>query len=348
MNHDMADSMNPDAPVDEAAPDPLKAWLRARVTGDDMRRDWTRLIEASWKQLMQTPLEQVLPRDASIALIESYLQPDRIADLVRPGVRAVLPAAVAQMRKDTKAASRWVPEDAKVAMRKLASEPGLIHEDWIRALFRQQAVEAVMADALYRGIRDFSTIMPRIFLRLLPTSRLPGFGGAGKVGKRVVEELEKLIEPEIKSFLTGGTQRALSRAAEFAISHMEDPSYVALRRNMIDFALAKSPSFHAQVLTDARLKSLEPIVESIAKQVASLDDSRRIAREVFTSVTQDLEKRTVREVLDQVGITASPDFEAWAAVTWPAARVYLSAPEVAGWLDSLVDELLAEQRRLQG
>jgi hypothetical protein len=343
----MANSTDSQADVPAPSQEPLKVWLRARVTGEAMRKDWPRLIEASWAQLMQTPLEQAMPRDAALALLDSYLQPDRIADMVRPGVRVILPAAVTQMRQDKQAAGRWVPEDAKVAMRRLASERGLVHEDWVRALFRQEAVEAVMADVLYRGIREFSTIMPRIFLRLLPTSRLPGFGGAGKMGKRVIDELEKLIEPEIKSFLSGGTQRALARAAEFAIDHIEDPSYVALRSNMVDFALSKSPSFHAQALTDDRLKSLEPIVESIAKQIASLDESRRIALEVFTAVTQDLEERPVRDVLDQIGIGSMPDFELWAAATWPAVQVYLSAPGVGSWLDGLVDELLGEQRKLQ-
>ena len=203
-----------------------------------------------------------------------------------------------------------------------------------------------MADALYRGIRDFSTIMPRIFLSLLPTSRLPGLGGAGALGKRVLEELERRIEPEIKSFLTGGTQRALARAAEFAIHHMEDPSYVALRKNMVDFTLSKSASFHVGPMTDARLAAVEPIVESIAQQVAGLEESRRIAREIFQSLASQFDGCKVREVLARIGITSEPDLDAWAAATWPAFQTYLAAPDIGLWLDSLVDELLQEQSRL--
>jgi hypothetical protein len=324
----------------------LKAFLRDRLTGQAMRKDWRRIVESAWSRLLETQIQQVVPEQAVLALIDAYLQPERFADLVRPGIRLVVPLVVAQMRADKRPLGRRIPDDAKAAIQRLASERGLLHEDWVRALFRQEAVEAVMNDALYRGIRDFSTIMPRIFLGLLPTSRLPGFGGAGAIGKRMLDELEKRIEPEIKSFLTGGTQRALARAAEFAVQHIEDPSSVSLRKNMIDFALSKSAAFHVQALTDKRLTSLEPIVESIAQHVAKDEESRRIARDIFQSLAKQFDQCNVRDVLEKIGVTSTPDFDAWAEATWPAIQIYLEAPDVSAWLDSLVDELLQEHDRL--
>ena len=132
----MQDQTDPEAPCTEGHADRLKAFVRQRLTGDAMRQDWRRIIEAAWLGLMDTPVQQVVPQDAILSLVESYLQPERIADLVRPGIRAVLPAIVAQMRLDNKPLGRWVPDDAKAAMRALASERGLVHEDWVRALFR--------------------------------------------------------------------------------------------------------------------------------------------------------------------------------------------------------------------
>jgi hypothetical protein len=324
----------------------LKSWLHARLCGEAARKEWACVVEAAWAQLMQTRVEQVLEREALQALVDSYLRPERILELVRPGLRAALPMALEHVRKDNEPAGRWVPDEAKEALRALASERGLVQEEWIRALFRQEAVERLMADALYRGIRDFSTILPRIVLGLLPTSRLPGFGGAGAIGKKLLEDLERRLEPEIKNFLAGGTQKALSRAADYALKHMEDPSSVAMRKNMVDFVLSKSPSFHVEALTDARLKSVEPIVEAIAQHVARREETRRIAREVLDELLDRSGGKTVREALEELGIGATPELQAWAAASWPAAQSYLAAPGIRAWLDGLVDELLQEQGRL--
>jgi hypothetical protein len=328
------------------AHDALKAWLRARLTGEATEGDWPSLLRAAWDQLMSSPVEQVLRKEDVRAVVESYLRPERISDTVRPAVRTILPMVVERLRQDHQVSARWVPDDAKERLRKLASEHGLIHADYVKALFQQKAVEMVMADALYRGIREFSTILPRILLGLLPTSRLPGFGGAGALGKKLLEDLERRLEPEIKSFLAGGTQRALARAADFAIKHMEDPAYVSMRTNMIDFVFSKTPAFHSAPLTQARLDQLEPIVESIAQHVAKKDETHRLAAQVLDSLFERFGKRTVQEALQEAGVRSAPDFVAMAHATWPAVQLYLSAPEIAAWLDKLVDELLAEQSRL--
>lgn len=333
---------------DTHADDALKRWLRARLTGEVAQREWPALMRAAWGQLMDTPLEQVLPVEDVHAAVQSWLQPDRIADLVLPGVRAILPTVIDRMREDHEPSGRWVPEQARDGLRALAAEPALIHEDWVRALFQQKAVELVMADALYRGIRDFSTILPRIMLAMLPTSRLPGFGGASSLGKKLLEDLERRLEPEIKSFLAGGTQRALSRAADFAVKHMEDPAYVSMRRNMVDFVLSKTPSFHVAPLTQHRLDQLEPIARSVALHVAARQETRRIAGDVLARLLERWGQHTVREALAAAGVQSEPDFEAMGRAAWPSLRVFLAAPEVGAWLDQLVDELLAEHKRATG
>lgn len=328
-----------------ASRDPLKIWLQDRLTGDRARQDWRKLVEAAWNRLLTSTVDQVVPLEELVALVDGHLTRERISDLTRPVVREVIPMLIERMRADKHPLSRWVPDTAREGIRRMVSRPGLVHEEWVRAVFRQEAVEALMADALYRGIRDFSTIMPRLILGLLPTSRLPGMGGAGALGKRLLDELEQRIEPEIKAFLTGGTQRALTRAAEFAIKHLDDKSSISLRTNMVDFVLSKSPSFHAEAVPDELIADIEPIVEAVSRKIAEMPESRQIAREVIEAIMARHNNRTVADVLVELGITGRPDFDAWAAATWPSVRTYLGAPEIAGWLDGLVDELLEEQKK---
>lgn len=328
--------------------DSLKAWLHDRLAGDQARQDWRNIIEAAWDRLLACPVDQVVPTEELAALVESHMTRERIADLARPIVREVIPTIVERMRADKEPVSRWVPDAAREGIRRMVSRPGLVHEEWVRAVFRQEAVEALMADALYRGIRDFSTIMPRLILGLLPTSRIPGMGGAGAIGKRLLDELEQRIEPEIKTFLTGGTQRALTRAAEFAIKHLDDKASVSLRTNMVDFVLSKSPAFHAEAFRDELLADVEPIAEAVGRRVSEMPESKIIAREIIEHLMARHRGRAVADVLVELGITGRPDFDVWAAATWPAVRTYVTAPEIARWLDGIVDELVEQQSKLSG
>jgi hypothetical protein len=318
----------------------MTAWLVERLTGPRGREDWNRVVEAGWQHCLATPLRSLVPPDDARTYALTHLDPDRMADLVGPVVRTLVPALVEHYRKDTAPLGRWVPDDARGAIERMVSRPGLVHEEWIRALFRQRVVEAVMADALYRGIRDFSTIMPRLVLSLMPTHRFAKLGGAGAIGKRIVEELERRIEPEIKVFLEGGTKRALARAADFAVDHSDDDAALAFRRNVVQFVLSKSPAFHAHAVSDDLLADLEPIARRVAKHMAGREESKRLVEDAIAEVDRAYGAMPLGEVLRAVGLEKEPDREAWAAVTWPAVLECAKAPDVRDWLDGLVRELL--------
>ncbi len=322
--------------------DRLTAWLRGRLTGEKARGEWRHLLESSWDQVMTMQVEEVCPQEAMIALALSHVTPERLADLLRPAVRVGLPLVVERMREDKKPLGRWVPDPARKTMRRMLAQPGLVHGDWVRAVFRQDAVKALMNDALYRGIREFSTALPRIILGLLPTSRLPGLGGAGLIGKRILEELEAKLEPEIKAFLAGGTDRVLAQAAEVAIRRIDDQSSVKLRTEMVDFTLEKSPAFHAAAFKEENVADFEKLVEAVARRVAELDDSKRLAREIVEQLAGKYGKRRVGNVLAEIGVEGRPDFDAWAEATWPALRGCVETLAVQTWAGEIMDELLAE------
>lgn len=323
----------------------MGAWLRERLTGPRGREDWDRMVEACWQHLLAIPLRALVPPQDARELVTTYLEPDRAADLVRPVVEHILPYVVGKRREDTAPLGRWVPDSARGAIERVVSRPNLVHEDWIRALFRQRVVEAVMADALYRGIRDFSTIMPRLMLSLLPTQRFAKLGTASAFGKRLVDELERRIEPEIKDFLKGGTKRALDRAADFAVEHRDDDAALAFRRNVVQFVLSKSPAFHAHPLSPDLLAAIPSIADQIARHVASREETKRLIDESLADIDRAWGDKPIGTVLEEIGVEQSPDLKAWAKVTWPTVVACLDAPEMKRWLDGLVTELLEEHSR---
>lgn len=326
--------------TDDTGMHPLTEWLMRRLTGPRGRQDWNRLVEAAWRHTSTIPLRTLMPTETLRDVVLAQLRPDRLPDFLRPITRSLLPRLLELHRNDDAPLGRWVPDTARGALERLASRPGLIHEDWIRALFRQRVAEAVMADALYRGIRDFSTIMPRLMLSLMPTQRFSRLGGATIIGKRIVEELEKKLEPEIKTFLEGGTKKALSRAADFAVEHKDDEAAKAFRRNIVQFVLSKSPSFHVQGVSEDMLADLEPIVTMITKHMATREETHRLAIHAIEEIDRVYGDMTLAEALRAVGYDSEPDHQAWASLTWPVLVECMKAPEIRVWLEELVRDFL--------
>ena len=173
-NEDMVSRLN----TDDTGLHPLTEWLVRRLTGPRGRQDWNRLVEAAWRHTSTSPWRTLMPTETLRDVVLAQLRPDRLPDFLRPITRSRLPRLLELHRNDDAPLGRWVPDTARGALELLASRPGLIPEDWIRALFRQRVAEAVMADALYRAIRAFSTIMPRLMPSLMPTPRFSRLGGA--------------------------------------------------------------------------------------------------------------------------------------------------------------------------
>lgn len=320
--------------------DALHAWLTERLTSDKAREDYARLLEAGWDELRGRTVAEVLPRDVLEAFVTAHLVPERLAELVRPVATVILADVVSDLRAEHLRLSHWVPPSAQTRIEKLVMRPGAVDPEWMRALFREKAVEAMLADTLTATIRDFSTVIPKLILNFMPKGGALGL--LGGVGNKVVEEVEKRIEPEIRNFLQSGTKKALDRAASFAIAHADDPLSVEMRRNMVRFILGRTSAEHVKPLDDVVVKEIASIADEIARHVAVQPQ----ARERVTAVLERFYARygggTVGAALDAHGLTTRPPLALFAAATWPVVRDIVAFPAVTVWRNGLVDELLAK------
>jgi hypothetical protein len=320
----------------------LARWLRERLGGDQVRAEWVQLMEASWDALSSEKLGALYPPDRIQALVEAYASKERIADIVRPMVRAGLQPFVESLREDRAPLGRLVPLESRRAIQDLVARKGVVHPEWIQKLFKEEAIEEISADTLYRAIRDFSTIIPRLIQNFSPLGKLGKLSGG--IGQRVIEEMEKLIEPEIKRFLEKGTRRALDGAAKFTVDHLDDPASIALRRNVVDFALDQNGPFHAHPLSDEAIREIDRIAQQIALHVASLPETQDRIRAGIEKARARLAEKTVADALKELGIEQRPPFEAWVGATWPAIQRALDTEPLASWLERLASEILAEVR----
>jgi hypothetical protein len=325
----------------------LKAWVLARLTeGERPKEEWRALWEATWDHLLATPVHDLIDANAAKALADRLADPELVTELSRPIVATVARAVIAELREDDQPVDRFLPPEAQDKLQETLARPGLVHPDWVRAMFRGEAAEAVLNDALYRALQDFSTLLPRLLVKISPMGRFGVLGGAGALAEKLLEELERLIEPEIKSFLADSTGRVLERAAEFTIAKIDDPASIEFRAAFVSFILSKSPAFFLEAASDELIGDMGAVVELTAPHLADTPKARQGIREWINSAMKYSEDKTLGEVLQLGGSGVRPPIDALADAAWPAFTTVLASPQAQTWMDTIIDELIDEYERI--
>ncbi len=280
-----------------------------------------------------------MPRDRVEALIVELRQADRSRAVGR-SVAAAIRASVAAGREDEDPVERFFDRESEAALVRIARAPGMVDERFVRHLFRQPAVHELFTDTLSRSLSEFSTIVPKTIISLLPgfSSRLSRLGG---VASRLVEEIEARLEPEIRRFVQTSTRRALDRAADFAVDHMEDQVARDSRESFLRFVLSSKGEELCRPMSDGVLDDVDRLAVALAEFWATSEVVDDELRRALDRLYEQLGDRPMRDVLEQpAGHVAWPT-EAWAAATWPLVKAVLETPAVEAWLEELSRELLA-------
>lgn len=314
-----------------------------RLTGELAEEEWNRVFKAAGLELLERPLNTLLREEEAIALLEAHLDEERSVALVRPAIRFGLHHALKQARDDEQPLERYLSEAAKDAFLQLATRPDVIQEAWITELFSQDAMEELGADTLYKALKDFSTIIPRLIESMTPSAlgKLARLGGraTGGVTSKVLDEVERRLEPEIKKWLERGTRRALDSAASFATEHRDDPAAMEARRNLLRFFWSQSAAFHARSFPSEVVADLERAVEHTARHVAGLPETRERLAKVIADTYQSDGNNSLKDWLEAVGVDQEPPWEAWSKAAWSVLQTAMSGPAIQGWLKGIADEI---------
>lgn len=325
----------------------LQVWLRRRLTeGRRPQDEWRELWAATWDELLATPVHDLVDANTAKVLADRLMNPELITEFARPIVASVADVIIAELRADQRPLHRFLPSEAQGKLHEALSRPGLVHPDWVRAMFRGEAAEAVLNDALYRALKDFSTLLPRLLVKISPMGRLGVLGTAGAFAEKMIAELEKIIEPEIKSFLADSTERVLERAAEFTIAKIDDPASIEFRSAFVDFVLSKSPSFFLEAADDQLVGDIGAVVEMTARSLAQAPEILESVREWIERAMAYCEDKSLGEALQLAGSEVRPPIDAMADATWPLFTAVLGSPQAQGWMSALLGELLDEYEKI--
>lgn len=314
-------------------------WLKQRLTGDQAREDWVRVVAAALDELLDRPWTELLPRQELRAAIEAHRSPER-GQAIGRGIAAVLRSSVEDRRADDAPVERFFDDASKETLVRLVRRPGLVPEDWVRHAFSQRAAEELVADTLAKSLRDFSTVIPRTLANVLP-GLLGKFAKLGSsIVDRVVDEIEARLEPEIRRYVEAGSRRALDRAADFAVRHLDTEMNLEGRVSLLRFALASSGRELVLPISEDVLSDVDALAEQLGRFWST---SPAVADEIEATLDRwyaPAGGESVREAVRRgTGEPLDLPFEAWARASWPAVRSALQTPAIGAWLEQLAAEM---------
>jgi hypothetical protein len=312
-----------------------------RATDREAEALWRDNLEALYDAVLGMPVGSLLHPRATADAVEAAISPEAIENAHRPGAKLLWILLLGQLRDDKRRFAEYVPDGGREALEDLATRPDVVPERLLREIFEDEAAREVASDMIYDALREFQDKvnpffaewgLPALLKRLGPF----GLGGMSKGFDSLRGEFEKRLEPEMRRFLTTFTGRGVKRAADYAINHAGDRAFIALRKRLVRWLLDQTVAGTVASAGEPLLHRGVEVGTDIAAHALGLDSVRARRRLIVEQLVTLHASQPLGEALAQYGISARPDFDLAARVTWPFVRAALSSEPGARWLKSLL------------
>jgi hypothetical protein len=315
------------------------AFAVARLTGSEARSLLESNVRAGVDAFLASKVEDVVSADAIAKAIDALASSPAIEKMWRPAIRMVVLLEVARLREDSTPLGQYVPDRARADVRDLLARPGIMPAKLIRQVAEHEASEAVMRDVLDKAITDFqANVNPFTSEWGLPglLKKMGPLGiGLAKSLESVQHEFEKRIQPELKRFLQGAAKRALKRGAEVMIERSDEPSFVALRRELFGWAL-EQPTNEILNLDEKVVELAESASYEASRHVHSSDATRKRRRATIEMLFSAHRKQTVGDALAVYGIAPVIDATAIAGALIGPVIGWVKSPAGMRFLDEAI------------
>lgn len=328
-------------------------FLLARLVSPEAEREWRENLARGFADLLGAKVRDVVDGAALADALDRVLTPEVIERAARPLGARILPIVLREIAAEPGKVGARVPAETRKKIEAMLARPAMVPDRVLRELAEQEAVQQVLRDVLYDGLKEFSEkVNPFIAEWGIPSliKRMTLFGGAMTKGLESVRaELDKRMEPEIQRFLTGFTKKGLRRMVEVTAARASEPSSIAMRKHLMTWVLQQEIAVLAREADhQAIAEGQEVVMDVIALDFGRAErkaERRKLVEEALLAAGD----RTVGEVLAELGVTLVPDFEALGKASWPVVKALVEGEAVREWLRKMVGEFYeAERARLAG
>src|SRR5580704_138220 len=328
------------------------AFLEARLVSPRAAEAWRANLAALSGDLLAARVGDVVDAGALADALDRVLTGDAIERAARPAARRLLPLVLAELRAEGGVVGDRVPPAAREKIALLLERPGVLPDRMLRELAEQDALEEIMRDVLYDGLKEFSErVNPFTAEWGIPSllKRLPPFAGAlGKSIDGVRADFDRPLEPEIRRFLAGFSRRGLRGMADATIARANQPASIAVRKHLVAWILEQEIADLSASADAASVALAQEIALDVAAAELDRGAHRARRRALIVEAVGAVKDRSVGEALAELGVTFAPDLDAIARATWPVVRSALGGPAVRGWLAGMVREFYAAEAAREG
>jgi len=325
------------ARVRDAQLDALERWAqRPEAAGQYAAR-----FEAVFDHLETLPVSSFIDADAVDRLVEALGRPEVAADTVAPAARHLAAEVLAQIHRRPEAGGDILGEAARREIAALAARADVLNEPLLRAVVQNPAVEGVLRDILFDGLKEFQTRVnpftaewgvPALIGAMPRLSRAP----LTKAVDGVRREFERRLEPEMRKFLERFASKALDRTVTSLLDKAGEPEAVALRRQVVSVLLEQPLATLAFAPPDARGEHLVAAIGAAAAHALAHPAVRAMAASGLRAQLAELGDEPLGQARQSLGI-ARPELAPVAAASWPLVKAVLLAPPVREQIAEVID-----------
>jgi hypothetical protein len=328
------------------------AFLADRLVSPAAEAEWRANFAALAADLLAARVTDLVDAEALAAALDAVLTSAAVEQAARPLGQLILPLVLRELGAEPGKVGAHVPAATRARVEAMLARPAPFLDRALRELADQEAVQAVVRDVLYDGLKEFSEkVNPFIAEWGIPSllKKMSLLGGAMTKGLESVRtELDRRMEPEIQRFLAGFTKKGLRRVVDGATGHGDTEVARALRKHMLAWALDQELAGLAKELDAEAIALGQTVAMDVTAAELALEARRAQRQRLLAEGLAAAGERTVAEVLAALGVTFVPDGQALARATWPVVRAALAGPAVRGWIEALVGEFYDAEIRAAG
>ncbi|WP_272458423.1 hypothetical protein [Polyangium jinanense] len=320
------------------------AFLKARLTSPAARAEWQKTVADVLDELRFAPLGRLVEPSSLARALDSAITKQTVDGSLRPAIERLAREVHAVLVKERATIGSFVSGQAQKDLAALFARPDVLPPKLVREIAESEAAREVMREVMHDALKQFSERvnpfvaewgLPSLMKKLGPF----GLGGVGKSIDGLRVDFEKRLDPEIRKFLLGFSQKAVKNAAESIVARAGDPPFVALRQRLAGFLLEQR---FAEVLLDVEAtKQGTRIGVDIAAHLAANEELATRRRAFVLAWVKENEAKPVSEVFASLGLPDKPPREivtALADATFPALTATIGTPAAQSWLASIVAE----------
>lgn len=267
------------------------------------------VIELGFEHLCAQRIGAFLDPDVILLGVDEVVKPERIAKLqarfIIPGRKRTLDALRASEIK----LGAWIPEDAQKQIEDALAEPKPVPQDIIDDITSSEKirddVRALLNDTLSGFVQKAANVGDAATGGMLGKSPLGGFAAAGKnLLGGLGEGIQKQLQGRVRDFVDGSVAAVQQKIGEKLAS--EETAKAMGARAKVGFrrALERTESDVAKLVEQGTPERFDAVVPSIVAHNAARVALRDAVRAELAAVLAELEKQTIGEVLDDLGLRA--------------------------------------------